>query len=181
MLDMIHDLHGNAAGGSLASDQAIPGLSALTNDIHGVASYIICQLLVQQKGGGGGREKGKRCLRLVLAFASESKLILRLAVRDLVDTEPLICGTEETRQVTLDILDVVELACKGVVHIDNNDFPVGLILVQQGHDTENLDLLDLARVADKLTNLTDVKRIVVTLRFGLGVGNIGIFPGLEAC
>jgi hypothetical protein len=81
--------------------------------------------------------------------------------------------------VALNVLNVVELVGKGVVHVNDNDLPVGLTLVEQGHDTENLDLLDLTGVANELTNLADVKRVVVTLGLGLGVGGVGVLPGLQ--
>lgn len=118
-------------------------------------------------------------VRLVLALASEGKLVLRLAVGDLVDTEPLVGGTEQARQVALDVLDVVQLRSKRVVDINDNDLPVSLLLVEKGHDTEDLDLLDLAGVANKLTDLADIERVVVTLGLGLGVDGVGVFPGLR--
>lgn len=114
----------------------------------------------------------------VLAFAGEGELVLWLAVRDLVDTEPLVGGSEEAREVAFDILDVIELGSKRVVDVDDNDLPVSLLLVEQGHDAEDLDLLDLAGVADELADLADVERVVVSLGLGLRVDDIGVFPGL---
>lgn len=142
----------DAARLGLASNKALPGLSTLANDIHGVG--------------------------LVLALASEGELVLGLAVRDLVDTEPLVGGTEEARQVALNVLDVVELRGQRVVHVNDNDLPVSLLLVEKGHDTEDLDLLDLAGVANKLADLADIERVVVTLGLGLGVDGVGVLPGL---
>jgi hypothetical protein len=72
----------------------------------------------------------------------------------------------------------VELVGQRVVDVDDNDLPVGLLLVNQCHDTEDLDLLDLAGVADQLTNLANVQRVVVTLGLGLGVDGVGVLPGL---
>ena len=80
--------------------------------------------------------------------------------------------------MALDILDVVELGSKRVVDIDDNDLPVSLLLVEKGHDTEDLDLLDLTRVADKLTDLANIERVVVTLGLGLGVDGVRVLPGL---
>lgn len=40
-------------------------------------------------------------------------------------------------------------------------------------------MLDLTSVANKFANLADIKRIVVTFSFGLGVYDIGVFPGLD--
>lgn len=139
--------------GGLASDETFPSLSALTNDVHGVF--------------------------LVLALAGEGELVLGLAIGDLVDAEPLVGGPQEARKVALDILDVVELGGKRVVDIDDDDLPVGLLLVEQSHDTEDLDLNDLSRPVDKLTNLTHVQRVVVTLRLGLRVNGIGVLPCLR--
>ena len=116
---------------------------------------------------------------LVLALAGEGELVLGLSVGDLVDTEPLVGGTEKAGEVALDILDVVELGRKRVVHIDDDDLPVGLLLVEQGHDAKDLDLLDLAGVANELTDFADVERVVVTLGLGLGVDGVGVLPGLH--
>ena len=80
--------------------------------------------------------------------------------------------------MALNVLDVVELGGQWVVHVDNHDLPVSLALVEQSHDTEDLDLLDLTGLGDELTNLADVERVVVTLSLGLGVGDVGVLPGL---
>lgn len=80
--------------------------------------------------------------------------------------------------MTLDVLNVVQLGGERVVNVDDNDLPVRLLLVKQGHDTKDLDLLDLAGVADQFTDLTNVQRVVVTLGLGLGVDAVGVFPGL---
>jgi hypothetical protein len=39
-------------------------------------------------------------------------------------------------------------------------------------------LLDLTRVADQLTDLANVERVVVTLGLGLGVDRVRVLPGL---
>lgn len=83
--------------------------------------------------------------------------------------------------MSLDILNVVELGGERVVDVNDDDLPVSLLLVEESHDTENLDLLDLANVADKLTDLANVERVVVTLGLGLGVNGIGVLPGLRCC
>lgn len=146
------NLQADVTGAGLASDELVPGVGALVDDVESVL--------------------------LVLALAGESELVLGLAVGDLVDAEPLVGGTQEAGEVALDILDVVELGGQGVVDVDDDDLPVGLLLVDQGHDTQNLDLLDLTGVANQLTNLADVERVVVTLGLGLGVDDVGVLPGL---
>jgi hypothetical protein len=105
-------------------------------------------------------------------------LVLRLSVRDLVDTEPLVGGAEKAREVTLNILNVVELGGKRVVHVNDNDLPVGLFFVQESHDTEDLDLLDLTGVTDEFTDFANVQWVVITLGLGFRVDDIGVFPGL---
>ena len=81
--------------------------------------------------------------------------------------------------MSLNVLNVVELGSKRVVDINDNDLPVSLLLVEKGHDTKDLDLLHLTGVANELTNLADIERIVVTLGFGLGVDGVGVLPGLS--
>ena len=80
--------------------------------------------------------------------------------------------------MALDILDVIELGSQGVVDVNDNNLPVSLLLVKEGHDAENLDLLDLAGVANELTNLANIERVVVTLGLGLRVDGVGVLPGL---
>lgn len=143
---------GDVTGGDLASDELLPSVGTLLDDIVGVL--------------------------LVLALAGEGELVLGLAVGDLIDAEPLVGGAQKTGQMTLDVLNVVQLGSQGVVDVDNNDLPVGLLLIDQGHDTQNLDLLDLAGVADQLTDLAHIQRVVVTLGLGLGVDRVGVLPGL---
>jgi hypothetical protein len=79
----------------------------------------------------------------------------------------------------LNILDIVQSRSQRVVDIDNDNLPVGLSFIQQGHDTENLDLLDLSNLADSFTDFTDVQRVVVTVCLGFRVGNGRVFPGLR--
>lgn len=92
--------------------------------------------------------------------------------------EPLVRRTDETGEVVLDVLDVVELGRNGIVDIDDNDLPVGLALVKERHNSEHLDLLHLADVADLLTDLAHVERVVVALGLCLRVSVLGILPGL---
>lgn len=115
---------------------------------------------------------------LVLALAREGKLVLWLAVWDLVDTEPLIGGPEKARKVPLNVLNIIELGSQRVVDVNDDDLPVGLLLVEQSHHAEDLDLLHLAGLGDELADLTDVEGVVVAFGFGLGVDDVGVFPCL---
>jgi len=117
---------------------------------------------------------------LVLALSGESKLVLWLSVWDFVDSEPFICSPQETREVSLNILDIIELGCQRIVDIDDNDLPVGFFLIKQSHDTKNLYLLDLSRISDQFTDLADVQWVIIALGLCLRMDNVGIFPGLEA-
>jgi hypothetical protein len=137
---------------SLASNELLPCLGALAHNLHSVL--------------------------LVLALPGERKLVLRLAIGDLVDAEPLVGSAEETRKVPLDILHIVQARGERVVHVNDNDFPVGLALVEESHDAEDLDLLDLARLGNELTDLADVEWVVVSLLLGLGVGGVWVLPCL---
>lgn len=81
--------------------------------------------------------------------------------------------------MTLNILDIIELRSQRVVDINDNDLPVGLLLVEQSHNTENLDLLHLTWESNQLTDFTDIQWIIVALGLGLGVDNVGVLPGLK--
>jgi len=120
-----------------------------------------------------------RRVLLVLGFTREGECIFGLSIGDLVDPEPLICGSDETREMPLDILNVVQLWGQGVIDIDYNDLPVGLAFIEEGHDAKNFNLLDLTNVAKLLADLADIQRVVVTASFGLGVGLVGVFPRLR--
>lgn len=78
----------------------------------------------------------------------------------------------------LNVLNVVEPVRERVVDVDDDDLPVGLALVEESHDAEDLDLLDLANVSDLLADLADVQRVVVALGLSLGVGLGRVLPGL---
>jgi hypothetical protein len=81
--------------------------------------------------------------------------------------------------VTLDVLNVVELGSERVVDVDDEDLPVGLAFVEEGHDSENLYLLDLTSVTDGFTDFANVERIVVTESLGLGVSVRRVLPSLR--
>jgi hypothetical protein len=137
---------------------------------------------------------------LVLGLARESKLILGLAIRDFVNTagevgnsvgrgigfnkrinfvpEPLVRGAHEARQMTFNILNVVQLGRERVLDVDDKDLPIGLAFVEEGHDAEDFDLLDLPNVTHLFADLAYVQWIVVAPGLGLGVLLSGILPSL---
>lgn len=115
---------------------------------------------------------------LALGLTREREDVLGLAVRDFVDPEPLVGRTDQSGEVSLHILDIVQTRSKRVVDVDDEDFPVSLAFVEERHDTEHLDLLDLASVRDGFADLTDVERVVVTVGPGLGVLDVRVLPSL---
>jgi len=143
----------NLARGGIAVYETAPGFMSLVDDLHGIL--------------------------LVFSFTGEGELVLRLAVGDLVDPEPFIGRPDETGQVTLDILDIIQLGSKRVGNVYDDDLPVCFTLVEEGHDTENFDLFNLTGVTDLFADLANIKGIVVTLGLGFGVSVIGVFPGLR--
>jgi hypothetical protein len=80
--------------------------------------------------------------------------------------------------MTLDVLNIIQLGRQRVLDIDDEDFPIGLAFVEEGHDTEDFDLLDLPHVTHLFADLAYVQRIVVAPGLGLGVLLSGIFPSL---
>jgi hypothetical protein len=181
------NLQGDVVGVGLAADKFLPRLSTLTDDIHGVPSHSVSFEFAKHR---------LHNILLILAFARERELVLGLSVRDLVDPEPFIGSPEEARKVSLDILDIykwlqfhlygacriglytVELGSKRVFLVNDDDLPVGLLLVQEGHNAEDLHAFDLAGIGDQLSDLANIKRVIVTLGLGLGVDGVGVFPGL---
>lgn len=141
-----------SASSSLTVHKLPPSLMALVNNLHRIL--------------------------LALGLTGKGENVLRLAVRDFVDPEPLVGGTDQTGEVSLHILDIVQSRSKGVVDVDDEDFPVSLAFVEEGHDTEDLDLLDLASVGNGFTDFADVKGVIVTVGAGLGVLDVGVLPSL---
>ena len=81
--------------------------------------------------------------------------------------------------MSLNVLNIVESRCQWVIHVDDDDLPVSLLFVEQGHDSQDFDLLDLSGSCNKLSDLADIERIVITLGLGLGMENIWVLPSLE--
>lgn len=137
------------------------------------------------------------CVFLVFRFTGKGEGVFGLAIGDLVNPahdevnntvltqctpnspEPLVCGPDQTRQMTFDIFNVVELGSEGVLDIHDDDFPIGLAFIEQRHDAENLDLLDLADVADLFADFANIEGVIVALGLGLGVRLRGILPSLS--
>lgn len=163
---------GSGLGWGIANDEAAPCLVTLVDDLG--------------------------CILFVFGFAGESKGVLALAIGNLVDPafirqqtlprprgkggklpKPLVSSPDQARKVTLDVFDVVELWSEGVMDVDDDDFPVCFAFVEQGHDAENLDLLDLTCVTNLLADLADIKRVIVTLGLGLCMSDVRVLPGLS--
>jgi len=134
-------------------NETAPGFMSLMDDLHSVL--------------------------LVLSLAGEGELVLGLAVGDLVDPKPLVSSPDETGQVTFDIFDIIQLGSERVENINDNDLPVGLTLIEEGHDAKNLDLFDLTSETDLFADLANIERIVVTLGLGFRVRVVRVLPGLR--
>jgi len=116
---------------------------------------------------------------LVLGLSGESKSVLGLAVGNLVNPEPFVGGSDQAREVPFHVLYVVELAGKRIGDIHHDHFPIGLALIQESHDTEDLNLLDLSDISNLLADLADIQRIIVASRLRLSMRHVGIFPCLR--
>ena len=83
----------------------LPLMSSSHAPLHSRMTSLAYLVPTCQKGFTEGNRDG-HCSLLVLAFARECKLVLRLSIRDLVDAEPLVGGPQETREMALDILNI---------------------------------------------------------------------------
>jgi len=119
-----------------------------------------------------------RCILLVLGFAREGKHVFGLSIGNFIDSEPFIRRTDQPRKMSLHVFDIIQLGGQRIVDIDYKDLPIGLAFIEEGHNAEDFDLLDLAREADLLADLADVQWIIVTLSFGLRVHDLRVLPGL---
>ncbi len=137
------------------------------------------------------------CVFLVFCLARESKCVLWLAIGDLVDptgrVSGLLCLTRPPTNLNHSFVARMRpgrwrstssmsfsLDARGVVDVDDNDFPVGLALVEQGHDSEDLDLFHLSGVTDLLADFADIQGIIVALGFSLDVSLTRVLPRLCA-
>jgi hypothetical protein len=81
--------------------------------------------------------------------------------------------------MTLDILNIVQLGRERVLDVDDEDLPVGLAFIEESHDAEDFNLLNLAYITHLFANLADVQRIVVAVGLGLAVLPSRILPSLS--
>jgi hypothetical protein len=81
--------------------------------------------------------------------------------------------------MTLDVLDIVQLGRERVLDVDDENLPVGLAFIEESHDAEDFNLLNLAHITHLFANLADVQRIVITIGFGLTVLLSRILPSLQ--
>jgi hypothetical protein len=164
-------------GGRFAGDETAPGFVAFVDNLGRVF--------------------------FVFGFARKGECVLGFAVGDLIDPgvsqshriihsvsnvmpgrtslpEPLIRRANKSRKMSLHVLNIIQLRREGVLHVDDDNFPVRLALIEERHDTKHFDLLYLPDVPDLLADLAHVQWVVVPLGFGLCVHLCGVFPRLPA-
>jgi len=69
--------------------------------------------------------------------------------------------------MALDVLNVVQLGRERVLDVDDEDLPVGLAFIEESHDPENFNLLNLAYITHLFADLAYVQWIVVAVGLGL--------------
>lgn len=80
--------------------------------------------------------------------------------------------------MALDILNIVQLGRERVLDVDDEDLPVGLAFIEESHDAEDFNLLNLPYITHLFADLADVQRIVVAVGLGLAVLLGRILPSL---
>jgi hypothetical protein len=80
--------------------------------------------------------------------------------------------------MTLDILNIVQLGRERVLDVDDEDLPVGLSFIEESHDAEYFNLLNLPYITHLFADLANVQRIVVAVGLGLAVLLSRILPSL---
>lgn len=135
------------------------------------------------------------CILFVLCLPREGECIFGFAIGNLVDPErrvkrifrvkyyiclpePLVGRPDQTRKMPLNIFNIIELRGQRILDVNDENLPIRLAFVKERHDTENLDLLDLADVTNLFTNLADIERVIITLGFGLRVHLLRVLPSL---
>ncbi len=112
-------------------------------------------------------------------FSQEGEFILGLSLRDFIRPEPRLGAVEESGEQPLYVFNAVQLGRQRIVDVDDNGLPVRLVVVEEGHDPEDFDLLHFASEPDPRSDLAGVDRVVVPPSFGLRIEMGGIFPRLD--
>lgn len=116
----------------------------------------------------------------VFEFTTKRNLVFGLAIRDLIEAEPVSRRRQQSRHVLVDVVNVIELFGKRILHVNDEDLPICFAVVQEPHDAEGLHLLDLTDVTDALANFEGVEGIIVSLGSSVGMYSIRIFPSLSS-
>lgn len=115
----------------------------------------------------------------VLAMAIVSKRVLLTALGDLVVLEPALDLSETTRPGLVQVGNVIDLIRTRIIYIKRDQLPVRGAIVDHQQAAQQLDLLDLARIAANFAHINHVYRIIVTTG---GVSSsralVRVFPGL---
>merc|ERR1711879_1052143 len=143
-------LEGDALGLGLACNEPLPESAVLLDDLEGIVPG--------------------------LGLALKGELV---AVGALVVPEPHVGLVEVAGHLLLDIVNVVELLGERIVHVDGDDLPISLTLVDESHGAEHLDLLDVTGLGDGAADLANVERVLVAEGISVGVLVRGVLPGLR--
>mmetsp|Transcript_2249 Transcript_2249/g.3412 ORF Transcript_2249/g.3412 Transcript_2249/m.3412 type:complete len:256 (-) Transcript_2249:192-959(-) len=117
-------------------------------------------------------------LRAREALVFETKPVGGLAVRDLVVTEPGENFVQFTRELPLDVGDVVDERGLGIIRGDGDDLPVKFTIINHSIDTDGLNAVHATALMRNRANLDDVNGIIVASGVQDLVGMGGILPSL---
>lgn len=92
--------------------------------------------------------------------------------------EPFVGSSDQSRQVPLNILNIIQFTRQRIIHIHHNHLPIRLPLIEQSHNSKNFNLLNLTDGTNLFTNFAHVEGVVVPGCFGLGMSLVGVLPGL---
>lgn len=115
----------------------------------------------------------------VLSLAVECKLIFRLAVGHFVELEPFDRGSQKSREELLNIFNIVQLISNWISHVDSEELPVSLALVDQRECSQDLDLHNVSALGDARADFANVDGIVVAFAAGGLIDVIRILPRLR--
>jgi hypothetical protein len=130
---------------------------------------------------------------LALGLAREGEIDFWLAIGNLVDARICVRTTKRGRRHETEntpnhslvarikpgrCFSTSSMSFRFHENINHDHFPIDFALLQQGHDAENLDLLNLSDISNPFADFADVERVIVTLGLGLSVSLCWVFPGL---
>jgi len=116
---------------------------------------------------------------LVLGLSVERELVGRFSIGDLIIAEPVVDLLHIAGSCLLQVVEVMKLAGLRIVHIDGDDLPISLPLVDESERAQDLHRADASTHSLCGSDFDHVQRIPVASSASFGMFHRRIFPSLR--